>query len=108
MTESMIERVARAIRDSDCGVGSDAPWEDYIDDARAAIEAMREPTDTMWEAGAEALYGHPRHKAEEWAKDDKYESWGHPADDAYKKMIDAALIWPPGSADIAGVPMAES
>lgn len=43
MVESMIERVARAIRESHAnGVHTS-----YADDARAAIAAMREPTDAM-------------------------------------------------------------
>lgn len=50
----MIERVARAIYSKRNGVGA-KPWsllpmrhkEPYMDDARAAIEAMREPTKAM-------------------------------------------------------------
>lgn len=93
----MIERVARVL----------SPWSfsDQIEEnprkaeqreiamknARAAIEAMREPTETMWEAGGASLYGHPRAKAEEWGKDDKFESDANRAEDAYKAMIGAAL-----------------
>lgn len=87
---SMVERVARSICDI-YEAGDERVSEAALAAARAAITAMREPTDTMWEAGAESLYGHPRHKAEEWAKDDKYETSGHIADEVYKKMIDAAL-----------------
>jgi hypothetical protein len=67
MSESMIERVARAIcrangRDPDRLEPGDAPgidgqlpngdpahfvWKHYMDEARAAIEALREPTDDM-------------------------------------------------------------
>jgi len=60
-TESMIERVARAMCISDemdpdsPGIGGieNAPayWVHYAGMARAAIEAMREPTDGMVEAG---------------------------------------------------------
>ena len=39
----MVRRVARAME----AVGADMEFEDY---ARAAIEAMREPTDKMYEA----------------------------------------------------------
>ena len=42
---SMIERVARAIRDCDPSAGAT-----YEQAARAAIEAMREPTEAMLEA----------------------------------------------------------
>ncbi|MEJ0096075.1 MAG: hypothetical protein WDN46_22485 [Methylocella sp.] len=63
----MVERVARALCRKD-GVDPDAPrynmldgaisgkqWEDYADDALAAIDAMSEPTDEMITAGYEAL-----------------------------------------------------
>jgi len=51
MTE-MIERVARAILAANGGEGEcawDLDWRDYVDDARAAIEEMREPTEAMVE-----------------------------------------------------------
>lgn len=31
-------------------------------------------TDEMIELGGEEIYGHPRHKAVEWAKEDKFDS----------------------------------
>lgn len=48
---NMVEKVARAICDKEepDGLGN---WEFYRDHARAAIEAMREPTDAMLRAGA--------------------------------------------------------
>ncbi len=65
-TESMIERVARA-RCAEQGINPDAPfrnlvgdkqrivnWQAWTGEARAAIEAMREPTDAMIDAGAVA------------------------------------------------------
>jgi hypothetical protein len=57
----MVERVARAI--TKCQNGEDDSWHYYTDEARAAIKAMREPTDeeepgpykpppeTEWECG---------------------------------------------------------
>lgn len=42
----MIERVSSAIYSDLCGIGA-ATWEDSSRIARAAIEAMREPTDEM-------------------------------------------------------------
>ncbi len=91
MTESMIERVAKAL----C-VQSGIIWEKQSDTqrghnmslARAAIEAMREPTERMIKSGNEHC-----------------DNDGN-LDAAYRAMIDAALIWPAGSADIAGVPLA--
>ena len=58
MTE-MVERVARALAARKCGLvkdpyGERLPddlWQQCIPDARAAIEAMREPTDKMLDAG---------------------------------------------------------
>lgn len=54
MPNEMIERVARALAKSDgvdpdyrkCGIGI-PKWERYVGEARAAIEAMREPTQEM-------------------------------------------------------------
>jgi hypothetical protein len=48
--DGMIERVARAIAKSQ---GSNPRWnhEGWLRDARAAIEAMREPTKAMLEVG---------------------------------------------------------
>jgi len=54
MAESeMIERVARAICRAEYGPG-DAGWANQIPAARAAIEAMREPTEGMLDKGAVA------------------------------------------------------
>lgn len=89
MTESMIERVARALCDENKPF--DMSWESFIPEARAAILAMREPTDLMIEAADGP-----------WCDDDRPSP-----EHEYRAMIDAALIWPPGSADIAGVPRAE-
>lgn len=60
MTEpSMVERVARAIVDRRHGKGAFIHGENLAD-ARAAIEAMREPTEEMREAwGAEDCDDHP-------------------------------------------------
>lgn len=53
----MIERVARALREKWSvevfDRKSDVGWENEIDNARAAIEAMREPTEAMHEAANE-------------------------------------------------------
>jgi len=46
----MVERVARAIAKSASCAG-EAVWFEYVDEARAAIEAMRKPTDVMCNAG---------------------------------------------------------
>lgn len=92
MTESMIERVARAI----CRAGITGPkdhlneqensnWRKFESEARAAIEAMREPTERMCEAA-------------DWTQQSEVKQ--------YQWAIDAALIWPAGSADRAGVPLA--
>lgn len=50
MAESMIETVARAIR-AKVPVGYGMTEDESLDYARAAIEAMREPTDAMVGAG---------------------------------------------------------
>lgn len=83
MAESMIERVARAMFDADATgyPGISVPFEGqsigvqdrWLGLARAAIEAMREPTDAMVDAGVDHIgEGH-------------YNGW------AYTAMIDAAI-----------------
>lgn len=57
MSEDMVERVARAIAyavslQSDSGVPP--KWSEWRDEARAAIEAMREPTPDMFLAAEKA------------------------------------------------------
>lgn len=71
---NMREKIARAILKSngDFGEALGFTWEDYLQDADAALSAMREPTDGMIEAGYGAHNnGSPR--------------------DRYTAMIDAAL-----------------
>jgi hypothetical protein len=67
--ESMIARVARAI----ASARGDPDWRSYLDAARAALKAMREPTLEMLEV---AMVGCP--------------DWGDLPDD-WRKMIDRAL-----------------
>lgn len=94
MTESMIERVAAAIKN--------CKEDGYNAVARAAIEAMREPTDAMIDAACGArvrLYP-------AWEGQKPQPTAGEVIISGHHAMIDAALQWPPGSADRAGVPMA--
>lgn len=74
--QSMVERVARALY----GAGDNAVgWESVVDEARAAIAAMREPTEAML-----AIL------------EDRMEYWDNdkPISDIYSSMIDAALAEP--------------
>ena len=92
MTESMIERVARSVFEKihpDGSFGSCDPSDlrKALDVAAAAINAMRKPTTMMLDA------------AHEWPSDCAPNVY-------WEAMIDAALIWPAGSADEAGVPLA--
>lgn len=83
----MIERVARAIYEKRNGAGC-VPWSrrdrahkaPYMDDARAAIEEMREPTDEM--VGAATI----------WLRDTVYDGtdWIH-VKNSYYSALDAAL-----------------
>lgn len=74
---SMIERAARAIYEGRNGSGC-KPWsrltqahrEPYLADVRAAIEAMRDPTDAMIDIGVD----------------------GDDAVDIYQSMLDTALL----------------
>jgi type II secretory pathway component PulM len=71
---TMIEKVARAICkthgafDPDALTAGVAAWKYYIPEARAAIAAMREPTDEIRRAGDQTI-----------------------SPEAYQAMIDAAL-----------------
>lgn len=94
----MIEKVARAIhfRGED---GGDDAWnhcQPYLRDiareqARGAIEAMREPTDYMSDRATEGFYGITRERAGEIAKTEKWD--GHRLDlvNQYQTFIAAAL-----------------
>lgn len=82
MTESMLERVATALfnYDGDGRKFSDlrtSQREYWLDTARAAIEAMREPTEEVYQAGREVAMGKPG------TLDGVKERW--------KYMVDAAL-----------------
>ena len=81
---NMLERVARALtgdRPNDA-----VEWTDGLDAARAAIEAMREPTDVMVDAA--------KSKWDEWPQDQLDEPAGF-KDEAIREMhaamIDVAL-----------------
>jgi len=98
----MIERVAKAIFETWAEAeGSETTWDALVqmqsmdgyanskkhykmafDEARAAIDAMRGPTDDMESAGWEQLPDHP----DEWSPIS-----------AYERMIDAALKCYPSS-----------
>lgn len=52
MVESMVERVARALEDA---TDANCTYEEL---ARAAIEAMREPTDAMMDAAEDIVVGY--------------------------------------------------
>lgn len=106
MTESMIERIVEVleklpIRDN-AERGGELDKLRLREAARAAILAMREPTEAMYCSGGDYLVpmSSLRQSAPGWEL--KKPATQH----FWNKMIDAALIWPPGSADIAGVPMA--
>ena len=86
MTDSMIERVARAICRANCTPDMSAEdidcqeenaWDMWVPEARAAIEAMREPTEEMLYCG-----------------DAQISDWDRTHEDvraAWHAMIDAAL-----------------
>jgi len=106
MTESMIERVAKAIQGElpeFTGVTPEYLQALYKNAAEAAIEAMREPTDLMIDSACAARI--PLYPAFEGQKPQP--TAGEVIIAEYRAMIDAALQWPAGSADRAGVPMAE-
>lgn len=84
MTETMVERVAAAIATS---AGGGEPLEYYLGEARAAIEALRNPSKVMTDAGRQAVYeytGLPDKRPH--ICDAVALSWA-----AFNAMIDAAL-----------------
>lgn len=101
MTESMILRVEAAIAEAVIETGD----REFISKlglfladhpgliGRAAIEAMREPTQDMAKVGTDARWQSAVRDANN-------------AREIWRAMIDAALIWPAASADRAGVPLA--
>ncbi|MEP0149994.1 hypothetical protein [Roseibium sp.] len=88
MAETMIERVARAMEpilfgglpDGQCGPATARARATAREKARAAIEAMREPTEAMVTIGA----------CREDQDHDIFEE-GHIAREVWLEMIDAAL-----------------
>ena len=104
---TMVDRVARALyAESDWALsdkrGGHVGWKDFRDDARAAIQAMREPSDAMLRAG----FRNNRHVNS--APCDRATCIGAvtmPADQAWRAMIDAALAEEPprpATAEAAG------
>lgn len=98
----MIEKVARAIRAADmahAGVDDWPAWESangewkdvYRLRARAAIEAMREPTEEMIDAGIEAKMKLYERLEAEGKNTRIIVVANHPAGTIYEAMIDKAL-----------------
>lgn len=92
----MVERVIAAIEATyDCPDGR-GEIVNLRDVARAAIEAMREPTDAMADVGEMAVF-EARRATDKWAREIKEKTGGLPAfqtDHAaqgWRAMIDAAL-----------------
>jgi len=63
-------------------------WENV---ARAVIRCLMEPSETMVAAGGAEIYGHPREKAVEWAKEEKFDSCAHEATDTFRAMLQYVL-----------------
>lgn len=107
MTDNMVERVARAI----CRAGICGPrdhieaevnrnWRKFVLEARAAISAMREPTEVMTAVGATKIYLNDSHcgtlKEYELAKADHLREVAS----CYSAMIDAALSPPADDGEV--------
>lgn len=76
MPSEMVERVEKALRDAENP--HEAMWNDFEAMARAAIAAMREPTEKMVGAGTDEASNH-----------DMLQTDAIP--EVYRAMIDAAL-----------------
>lgn len=66
-------------------------WAQALKVARAAIEAMREPTEAMIAAGAWSNYGWTREQSIERGKEAVYDEYASNAASIYRDIIDAAL-----------------
>lgn len=92
MASEMIERVARAL-------ARDEPdfWPEWVDDARAVIEAMREPNEAMIEASFSQIEQDGSLKERSLSLEQMYAgvkleySPGESSRDFYVSMIEAAL-----------------
>lgn len=91
MSQSMIERVARAICGTTSGTGDDHQWKMFLDEARAAIEAMREPTDAILAATEDVVTGHDDFACGDGTLYLSYPGFHEYAKTAWQAMIDAAL-----------------
>lgn len=85
MPNEMIERVAKAIDVVIYGPAesNDETWKQWVEEAKAAIAAMREPTEEMSTVGALTQNGDPQ-------PIQNYITVGE-AKAMYRSMIDAAL-----------------
>jgi hypothetical protein len=82
MMETKVESVARALAErSDIPQGGYGGWEAWLGPARAAIEAMREPTEAMLDAGVDRWDTH--HPGATETHQNERATW--------RAMIDAAL-----------------
>lgn len=92
---TMIERVARAIRRKYnveiFGRDEDSGWEFSVDQARAAIEAMREPTPAQLTATEEVVTGYDDFACGDGTLYLSYPGSHDRAKEAWTTMIDAAL-----------------
>jgi len=79
MAETMIERVARALCESQ--ETTEENWQSWVHAARAVIREMREPTNTMTDAGFDAESTANPHKTQPH----------HVVPAVWSAMIDAAL-----------------
>lgn len=84
----MIERVARALcrldgHPENAKMDGKPLWQDYVAEARAAIAAMRDPTETMLDGGLRA----PNYLEDQASK--------RGCANIYRAMIDAALAEQP-------------
>ncbi|NBN62070.1 hypothetical protein [Pannonibacter tanglangensis] len=87
MNDDMVKRVATALYQARNGTGQPfmgvtLDWPNYLAEARAAITAMREPTEDMIDAFHRAA-----HLRVEWGEDPMVEN----PENAYRAMIDTAL-----------------
>jgi len=93
-----LQECARAVVPHICRATQDCDSEQDARDlrqareiSRAVIRCLMEPSEGMVAAGGAEIYGHPREKAEEWAKEEKFDSCAYQATDTLRAMLQSVL-----------------
>lgn len=89
--KTIVERAARALRELDGhapDIEDDNPtWQNYLSNVRAVLQAIREPTDGMMEAGAEIIRNVGPSESPEAHRNDAANTWRFMVDEALSARV---------------------